>query len=109
MHYIIITSVPPGQAPLWVRQAWVGLSIPLIENPRQGVMQTGVGGGAPSNSDGYVVSASVAISRLHQIAPAAGRWWQKHLPFSSICEMVFATNVCRILAVPLAKKTRRRW
>ena len=26
-----ITSVPPGEAPLWVREKWVGLSLPLAQ------------------------------------------------------------------------------
>ena len=26
---IRITSVPPGDAPLWVREKWVGLALPL--------------------------------------------------------------------------------
>src|SRR2546430_13393547 len=30
-----ITSVPPGEAPLWVREKWVGLSLPLAQRKAQ--------------------------------------------------------------------------
>jgi len=29
-HCIRIVSVPPGEAPLWVREKWVGLQLPLV-------------------------------------------------------------------------------
>lgn len=30
--YIKITSIPAGAAPLWVREAWVGLTLPFINS-----------------------------------------------------------------------------
>ncbi len=29
-HYIRIVNVPAGEAPLWVREKWVGLELPLV-------------------------------------------------------------------------------
>jgi hypothetical protein len=103
MKYIVITSVPPGQAPLWVRQKWVGISIPLIENPREGLKQKGVLGGTPKNSAGYNVSAAEAINRLKQVAPDAAKWWENHLPLVPSCELVFARGVCQISEIPQRK------
>ena len=100
MKHIIITSVPSGEAPLWVREKWVGLSIPLTENPRKGLKQRGILGGAASNSKGYVVSAAEAVNRLKEVAPTAAEWWEDHLPLFVKSELVFARNVCRVLEVP---------
>src|SRR5437660_9122721 len=33
--HLRITSVPPGEAPLWVREKWVGLSLPLAQRKAQ--------------------------------------------------------------------------
>lgn len=32
IHKIRIIKVPSGEAPEWVREAWVGLEIPTLEN-----------------------------------------------------------------------------
>lgn len=30
-RYIRIIAIPPGEAPLWVREKWVGLELPLAD------------------------------------------------------------------------------
>src|ERR1035437_5982775 len=104
MKYIVIVSVPPGQAPLWVRERWVGVSIPLIIHPRNDLPKGGILGGPSCNSGGYVVAASTAIDRLKQVAPAAAKWWQQHLPLPSRSELVFGRHVCRISESASAKR-----
>ena len=39
-----IMAVPPGQAPKWVREEWVGLELPIAENtpPPKDLIQAGV-------------------------------------------------------------------
>src|SRR5213083_723391 len=36
MSYIRIIACPPGEAPLAVREAWIGLELPLSSNPLVG-------------------------------------------------------------------------
>lgn len=74
---VLITSTPPGEAPESVRQAWVGLKIPLDEDQSQGTVRGALGGNPePDNLDGYCVPAGAAIAALK----AAGKvgsvhWW----------------------------------
>ena len=106
--YIKILTTPPGQAPVWVRDKWVGLSIPLLVHPRRNLKQTGVLGGAPNNINGYVVSAKTAIACLEQVAPDAARWWQHHLLDIDSSELVFDRNVCQISELRKAQSIHPR-
>src|ERR1700722_5396861 len=99
MKHIVIVSVPPGQAPLWVREKWVGLSIPICHKPSQGQTQRGVLGGTPTNGNGYSVSAAEAIERLYHVAPDAADWWKSHLPAIPDCELVFSKDICQIAEI----------
>ena len=29
--YLLVTATPPGEAPLWVREKWVGIELPLMQ------------------------------------------------------------------------------
>src|ERR1700704_3663149 len=89
-----ITSVPPGKAPLWVRERWVGLSLPLahaspIYLPTSGVLSgpkgflSGVGAlltGKLKGQRGFVVEARAAIDALAQSSPEAAQWWRENTP-----------------------------
>jgi hypothetical protein len=91
-----ITGVPPGEAPEWVRRAWVGLVLPLAsgENgPRTrrgaGVL-TGPRGcatalvhlllGRTTLWTGYVIDADVAVWLLAERSPEAAAWWRENAP-----------------------------
>jgi len=92
MSSIVIVAVPPGQAPDWVRQAWVGLEIPVVEV--EGGDQRGVLGGPAENVDGYKVSGDVAISRLSGVHPKAANWWRDNAPNVLMGALVFKKDVC---------------
>jgi hypothetical protein len=100
MQHITITAVPPGQAPLWVRRQWRGVTMPFICQQEAQLLQRGVLGGPPCSNGGYVVSATVAIAQLRRVSPKASKWWEDHLPFLNTCELVFAARVCRISKPP---------
>lgn len=82
---IKITKVPEGEAPLWVRQAWVGLELPC--DPIMGYPDQGDGNqdrGAVSqkhlenNRYGVSVPQEEALLILEKKNPAAAKWWRDH-------------------------------
>jgi hypothetical protein len=91
-----IVRVPPGEAPLEVREAWVGLVLPLargFEGPRS-IMTAGVLSapatflgtllgwfmGRVRRADGFVVDAAAAIDILAVDHPDAAAWWRTNTP-----------------------------
>lgn len=90
-----IITVPSGDAPLWVRQAWVGLELPtwldgvqtlevvgaLSRLPRSRVLHwiRRLTGRAVTQT-GYVCHAPTAIGILAQNAPDAAKWWRQNAP-----------------------------
>jgi len=91
-----ITSVPPGEAPLWVREKWVGLSLPLAQRKAQarslftsGVLSGPRGffasigallAGKLQRRSGFVVETLAAIAVLAKSSPEAAAWWQENTP-----------------------------
>lgn len=118
-QYIRIVSTPPGEAPLWVREKWVGLAFPLaggdrgsretytsgvLTGPRNRLIAIwwGLLGRLPRKS-GYAVDVREALGILDHTAPEAASWWRENAPrllapgrkflFQlSACEMVDATR-----------------
>jgi hypothetical protein len=94
--HLYVTSVPPGEAPLWVREKWVGLTLPLAqlsEDPRRALVAgvlTGPRGilaqlfalftGRFRITAGYSVDASAALRALESAHPEAAAWWKEHRP-----------------------------
>ena len=112
---LVITSVPPGEAPEWVRKQWVGLSLPLAQQaqePRRfltsGVM-TGPRGlwqrlvavvtGKFNVESGYLVECSAALAVLEAERPDAAAWWKENLPhhFRAGRRFVFRRNVGHVI------------
>lgn len=98
MSCIEIIKVPAGEAPLHIRQAWVGLQLPLTEQEESGSVIGAEGGAAdPANADGYDVSIGSAIHSL-QIAKkhkAATYWANKPFPRGS--KLRFGKEFCRYI------------
>jgi hypothetical protein len=91
---IRIVLCPPGEAPLSVRLAWVGLELSLASGrtSRQLAMTSGVVS-APRGlwrrlaalflgdygvQTGYMVTARDAVNVLQTKDPAAAAWWREH-------------------------------
>jgi hypothetical protein len=93
---IRIKSTPPGEAPGHIRQAWVGLEIPVPARfaGRCRGFQVGVLSGPKSRIGalfaiffgraqrevGYIVEAKVAVDLLASRSPEAAEWWRQIAP-----------------------------
>ena len=91
---IRIKSVPPGEAPESIRQAWIGLEIPVHPQfaGRRKAFGVGVLTGPKSwfgqlfailfaraqREDGYIVEARIAVDLLSGRSPEAANWWRQH-------------------------------
>jgi len=94
--FIRITDMPPGDAPEWVRQKWIGLELPL--SPRlkkshnfiaRGVLQPKRNFlyvlilallGKAKRSKGYAVPVLEAVKVLEKSHPDAAAWWKENTP-----------------------------
>ena len=114
-QFIRIVRTPPGEAPLWVREKWVGLELPLASDdyrPRH-AYTSGVLSG-PSNrlialarlllgrlpyQSGYAVEAVTAVAILANVAPDAASWWRQNVPRSQRAgrKFMFHSSVCEIV------------
>jgi hypothetical protein len=110
--YIRIIAVPPGEAPEDVRQAWVGVRIPLplfhrrprawrsagvLTGPRTLLARlSALWSGRLGRANGYAVSVIEAIAALEAAHPEAARWWREHAPHlvRPGKAFVFSAEVC---------------
>jgi hypothetical protein len=110
---ILITSVPPGEAPLWVREKWVGLELPVrysvpkiwitcgilsAPSTRLGQLWWILRGRAERVS-GYLVEASRAVGILERSSPEAAAWWHENAPQHVAPKrfLVFHECACRVV------------
>jgi hypothetical protein len=94
MATIRIVSTPPGEAPLEIRQAWIGLVLPLHRPTPKTTFSFGVLSGPKSffeiiwaivtgradKSTVYLVNAKTAIESLEITRPEAAAWWRENAP-----------------------------
>ncbi len=97
MSSIRIISTPPGQAPGWVREEWIGVEIPLSEDQSSTGVQAGVKGGEAENVGGYQVDTSDAMDALKAKSPEAAEWWEENVPLHMIPQLVFARDACELV------------
>ncbi|MEG3143503.1 hypothetical protein U1839_02455 [Sphingomonas sp. RT2P30] len=89
---IKIVRRPVGDAPDWVRDAWIGLSLPLAVKRKRRWRGVGVLSGPrhwlsqlwdpvkASKIEGYLVNAKTAVDHLADHRPDAAAWWREHTP-----------------------------
>ena len=119
MAAIRVISAPPGEAPPEIREAWIGLVLPLVvSSPRRGLVTSGVLTGPKTYltqrlhlmvgkgrrflfgsgqaGAGYVVNAQTAITLLTLKNPQAAEWWQSNAPhsFAPGHTFIFAAEAC---------------
>jgi len=87
-----IVKRPFGEAPEEVRDAWIGLSLPLLEDlPRLIERRSaGVRTGPRSwlgmllmrgpRKRGYAIDSAAAVNILEQFDPSAAAWWRTNAP-----------------------------
>ena len=93
---IKIIAMPLGQAPEWVRQEWIGVTIPLLEKGIRGT-QMGLFGGPIENENGYRVSSREAVDRLKNKSVTAAQWFEQYINFVLMPVFVFSKEVCEIV------------
>lgn len=98
-----IISIPPGEAPLAVRTAWVGLILPLTDSqvvPDRQVAYGVMSGARTDSPAGFAVNGSRAVQVLSQADPKAAQWWRENAPqvFEQGYELVFPAEVCEMVA-----------
>jgi hypothetical protein len=113
--FIRIIKRPAGEAPEWVRDAWIGLLIPTGQTePRTfaafGVLSIPKGlwaewwtmlRGRALRVEGYTVSAVEAVRILSEKDPRAADWWRENCP--ALLEgrgggLTFQTHECELIA-----------
>jgi hypothetical protein len=97
--WVRIVGVPRGEAPLEIREAWVGALLPLRSWETQpGPVKSGsmLTPGGPVLDDGYAVSGPAAIRALARSSPDAAAWWRANMAqvLDSGYRFVFPAEVC---------------
>ena len=95
---IRVISPPPGDAPLWVREAWVGITMVAI-----GVSLTPTGTStnvvsgelSEDNCPGFYIPTEHALERLFDHNRRAWKWWSRR--DNSKDYLVFHMSVCKTL------------
>ena len=94
---LTITSTPAGEAPLWVREKWIGIVLPVAQRrpEAQTVRVSGVltgprgmlaclvarmRGKLKQRQTGYIVNTLTAFERLARHSPEALAWWRVNTP-----------------------------
>jgi len=122
-QFIRIVRTPPGEAPLWVREKWVGLELPLASGdygPRHAYTSGVLSGprnrlialvrlllGRLPYQSGYAVEAVTAVAILANVAPDAASWWRQNVPRSQRAgrKFMFHSSVCEIVNVASEAKS----
>jgi hypothetical protein len=98
MENIRIIAIPGGDAPLTIRQKWLGIKLPLARCPNTSSVSTDTNDHA-RQTDGnyYVVDASDALSALNKSSPAAANWWRRHIPPITGNKFLFSKDDCELI------------
>lgn len=112
---IEIVATPAGEAPLWVREAWIGLVLPLAAGRASGSWsvvgvlsgpRTCTGAlwawlsGRTGRVTGYRVPSADAVRILAARNRAAADWWRAHTDYaeSERACFIFDAPACRPVA-----------
>lgn len=107
---IKIVRRPIGEAPEWVRDAWIGLTLPSEQTKAKTYWGVGVLTGPVNMAmqiikllsgkavlvSGYAVNAKVAVDILAETQPAAAEWWRLNTSkmLNGKRNFVFDADVC---------------
>jgi hypothetical protein len=99
-RFIRIVRIPPGEAPEWVRKAWIGLILPLKTGIFGPVRTEGIGvvtGKSVGEKDVFPVSAILAIDILARDHEEAAYWWQSRGMYVPWFDFQFDASACELL------------
>jgi hypothetical protein len=91
---ILVIQRPEGDAPEWVRDEWIGLTLPLALDHKQVMLGASVLNTPKSwlefwwmrltgqiwKAEGYAVVPATAVAVLETRNPAAANWWRENTP-----------------------------
>lgn len=113
MASIRVVTAPPGEAPADIRNAWVGLELPVRRCRAGRYLGSGVLSGPRSVYEtlfdllawrltiyrGFAVPSLAAIEILERSNPAAALWWRENAPQMTKPwrHFVFATECCELM------------
>jgi hypothetical protein len=95
-----IVATPGGEAPLDVREAWVGLTLPLSDPTPRTFEPIGIlSHTKQAPRVGYQVEGWRAVDILDEKAPWAAAWWREKAPhvLASCYQLIFSADVCEIV------------
>ncbi len=101
MPSIRIINTPRGEAPLWVREAWVGLTLPLSIT---GYTEIGRGVLSKQKSFGGFMTPTFHALRILETKNAeAAKWWQNLLVEIDAADcLVFNDEACEYIEADLS-------
>jgi hypothetical protein len=89
-----IVTVPDGEAPEWVRQAWVGLVLPAVD--QRMVRGQEVLSGRRSFAPAYQVSSTIALELLEVgNKTAVAEWWRRNTALGEV--FLFDPKCCAVV------------
>ncbi|MDP2671189.1 MAG: hypothetical protein Q8P13_01875 [bacterium] len=82
--FVKVVKVPAGEAPLHVREAWVGAVFPAY-GPHEHLVEGVVTGESvpPRLRFSYAAPQRSALDALEQLNPVAASWFREHLLIAS--------------------------
>ncbi len=92
MNLIKIVMPPAGDAPHWVKEAWVGVQIPLIRAFDGNIVDV-VSGKETKDVKGF----HSAIAALRSKSPQAAIWWDVHFDFHTLQYLIFLRDTCEVI------------
>lgn len=93
---IKIISTPSGEAPLEVREQWIGCEMEASD-PSPNSIQMGVLGGDVDrdNLDGYAVEFLHAVEVLEKKSRSAALWWHNLMFYPD--HLIFGKGCCEVI------------
>jgi hypothetical protein len=97
--WVRVIETPRGEAPPEVREAWVGVDLPLRSwETAPGTVKSGslLTPGGPVLDEGYAVAGRSAINALARRSPEAAAWWRANAAhvLEAGYRFVFPAEVC---------------
>jgi hypothetical protein len=95
---IEIVSTPSGEAPEWVREAWVGLQFRAEKSdPREDRIKKQYG--KMNNAGGWKIKKTKAIRALSKKNKEAAQWFKNkdNVPLWRMSFFIFGTQFCEVI------------
>jgi hypothetical protein len=116
LRRIRIVKRPDGEAPEWIRDAWIGVEMPVLNEQPLDMIGYGILSGPRGwlgamwqrligkglHYHGFCVSGPEALVGLEQKQPEAALWWRENCPHLVQSEMgfLFRASECELLPSP---------